>query len=134
MALAAQQARRPPADVQTFTLDHFVQGVVEWDIFGELHAEANGKRREREKQGAKKRKTMDAGRLVGSLIWFSAQQQSVFDFVVYDTPCFSQCFLRSFCLSIRCFAFVGLICTPEYEVFFPGLFVPVTFVETPPAC
>lgn len=35
---------RTPADVQTFTLDHFVQGVVEWDIFGELHAEANGKR------------------------------------------------------------------------------------------
>lgn len=34
-------------DVQTFTLDHFVQGVVEWDIFGELHAEANGDRRAR---------------------------------------------------------------------------------------
>ena len=36
--------QRAPAEVQTFTIDHFVQGVVEWDMFGEIHAEANGKR------------------------------------------------------------------------------------------
>lgn len=35
---------RTPPEVQTFTMDHFVQGVVEWDIFGEIHAEANGNR------------------------------------------------------------------------------------------
>lgn len=53
VAIAMKQARRASADVQTFTLDHFVQGVVEWDIFGELHAEANGNRREREKMKRK---------------------------------------------------------------------------------
>lgn len=42
MAMAIQRGTH--ADVQTFTLDHFVQGVVEWNIFGELHAEANGNR------------------------------------------------------------------------------------------
>lgn len=47
VALGTQQQRpgsSPPLGGQTFTLDHFVQGVVEWDIFGELHAEANGNR------------------------------------------------------------------------------------------
>lgn len=44
--MAMTMQRRTPADVQTFTLDHFVQGVVEWDIFGELHAEANGSRQD----------------------------------------------------------------------------------------
>lgn len=51
-----QQARRASADVQTFTLDHFVQGVVEWDIFGELHAEANGNRQERQRDKKKRKR------------------------------------------------------------------------------
>lgn len=42
--MAMMQRGTPAHEVQTFTLDHFVQGVVEWDIFGELHAEANGSR------------------------------------------------------------------------------------------
>lgn len=42
--LIATKMHRTPAEVQTFTLDHFVQGVVEWDIFGEIHAEATGER------------------------------------------------------------------------------------------
>ncbi|CAM9325158.1 unnamed protein product [Hapterophycus canaliculatus] len=45
LAVAMGRAGSSPSGVQTFTLDHFVQGVVEWDIFGELHAEANGSRR-----------------------------------------------------------------------------------------
>lgn len=37
-------ARRVPAAVQTFTIDHFVHGIVTWDIFGEIYAEAKGER------------------------------------------------------------------------------------------
>lgn len=41
---SSSSASRTHAEVQTFTMDHFVQGIVTWDIFGEIHAEAKGNR------------------------------------------------------------------------------------------